>query len=794
MLNQVRERKKRHITARGLAALAGIALLLGLITSSFAAYTPPDSTADKVWGQGGDFTTNTLNKGGTFDGLSGNLPTADSLALPNGVLVDRQGGFYVADRGNSRVLYYPAGSTTPTKVWGQGGDFTTNIANKGGVPANLPFLPRYPTADSLYSPYGIALDGQGGLYVADGGNSRVVYYPAGSTTATRVYGQGGDFTTATWNKGGAHGVRQDEVFPTADSLDMPFGVAVDGQGGLYVADPFNSRVVYYPAGSTTATRVYGQGGDFTTNIENKGGVATNLLIPPYYPTADSLYRPAEVLVDRQGGLYVADGGNNRVVYYPAGSTTATRVYGQGGDFTTNTLNKGGANDGQGGSLPTADNLGGPYGLAIDRQGGLYVADSGNHRVLYYPAGSTTATQVYGQGGDFTTATENKGGVATNLLIPLRYPTADSLYFPSGVAVDGQGGLYVADDNNNRVVKFAFPALYLEFTTQPSGAAPNSTFSTKSVVTAKDVNGNFVSSYNGAVTIAIKSGTGTPGAILGGTLTVNAVNGVATFTDLQIDKSGSGYVLTASATGLPSVDSTPFDVARPSEIVPQFRVSPDRVVATNPENLVSFSFKVKNIGAGNANKILVEMPIPQGLDVGYLDGASAGVWVTQVTATSVTIALPKLEQNQEASGTVVFRPNSNAVVGTEIETHYTLIYDDDTGSGMRVNSNSQGFVYGEAESNLDESKGAVQPGAAVSAKAGEKVSIVQKGYLANEWVSEWYTAPDGKSVSLGMQLANANGEVTIAVDTAGLAGDYAVVGYGNRSEVTQVNILSVVAAS
>jgi hypothetical protein len=66
-----------------------------------------------------------------------------------------------------------------------------------------------------------------------------------------------------------------------------------------------------------------------------------------------------------------------VLFYPAGSTTATRVYGQGGDFTTNTINKGGI---------SADSLSFPRGLALDSGGNLYVGDAGNHRVLFYPAG------------------------------------------------------------------------------------------------------------------------------------------------------------------------------------------------------------------------------------------------------------------------------------------------------------------------------------------------------------------------------------------------------------------------
>jgi len=377
--------------------LSSRALLLALALSALwaapsrAVGTPQDSTADVVWGQGGDFTTNAMNKGGI---------SADSLRIPSTVAVDSSGNVYVADTLNCRVLYYPKGSTTATRVYGQGGSFTTTNC-RGAVSAN-----------SLAYPKGVALDSGDNLYVSDNGDSRVLYYPAGSTTATRVYGQGGDFTTATVNKGGI----------SANSLYYPEIIALDGSDNLYVADLSNHRVLYYPAGSTTATAVYGQGGDFTTKDQNKGGISAN-----------SLNGPFGVALDSTGNLYVADHNNNRVLYYPAGSTTATRVYGQGGDFTTVTANKGGL---------SAQSLYNPDGVAVDNSGSLFVADATNNRVLYYPAGSTTATAVYGQGGDFTTNDANKGGVS-----------ADSLSAPNGVAVDSDDNLYVTDKNNNRALEY-----------------------------------------------------------------------------------------------------------------------------------------------------------------------------------------------------------------------------------------------------------------------------------------------------------------------------------------------------
>jgi len=66
-------------------------------------------------------------------------------------------------------------------------------------------------------------------------------------------------------------------------------------------------------------------------------------------------------------------------------------------------------------------------------------------------------------------------------------------------------------------------------------------------------------FTGAVTVALTAGTGTAGATLSGTTTVAAVDGVAIFSTLNIDRVGSGYTLSAVATGLTGATSTAFDI-------------------------------------------------------------------------------------------------------------------------------------------------------------------------------------------------------------------------------------------
>jgi hypothetical protein len=128
--------------ARMLLFLSALALMTVL---PGAVGTPPDGTADVVYGQLGSFTSAILNSGGVSGG-----PTAESLWVPGGVALDRDGDLYVADTANNRVLFLPAGATVATRVYSQNGSFTTNVANFGAV-AGSPT-----TADGLNGPEGVA--------------------------------------------------------------------------------------------------------------------------------------------------------------------------------------------------------------------------------------------------------------------------------------------------------------------------------------------------------------------------------------------------------------------------------------------------------------------------------------------------------------------------------------------------------------------------------------------------------------------------------------------------------------
>src|SRR5262249_40511565 len=147
------------------------------------------------------------------------------------------------------------------------------------------------------------------------------------TTADRVFGQSGSFTSAACNQGGQ---------VTGSTLCSPSGVALDGSGNLYVADTTNNRVLEYNSPLTsgeTANIVLGQK-SLTSAQCNVGGAVA----------AKTLCGPTAVATDSGGNVYVADTRNNRVLEYNTPLITneaAHLVFGQFGSFTTGGCNQGG---------------------------------------------------------------------------------------------------------------------------------------------------------------------------------------------------------------------------------------------------------------------------------------------------------------------------------------------------------------------------------------------------------------------------------------------------------------------
>jgi len=214
-----------------------------------------------------------------------------------------------------------------------------------------------------------------------------------------------------------------------------------GSGGLVptsqviVADDDNNRVLIYSLPLTTgqaADVVLGQGG-FTT--------ATNGV------TAATLSAPGTIAMDRAGNLYVAEDGNCRVTQFqPPFSTgmSASVVFGQPNLTTGNCAAATSAS-----SLGNALGLDQVFGVAVDRFGNLWVADSGSSRVLEYQqpfSNGMAATLAIGQ-ANLTSGSANQGGAA---------PTSSTLSDPAYPVFDRAGNLWIADFLNNRLLGFKPP--------------------------------------------------------------------------------------------------------------------------------------------------------------------------------------------------------------------------------------------------------------------------------------------------------------------------------------------------
>lgn len=107
---------------------------------------------------------------------------------------------------------------------------------------------------------------------------------------------------------------------------------------------------------------------------------------------------------------------------------------------------------------------------------------------------------------------------------------------------------------------------LVFTAPPAGATDDWPFTSQPIVSVVDADGDVATLNRSVVALAINPGTGSPGTVLNGTSTATALHGIAGFTGLNIEETGSGYVLTASSPGLASVDSSPFDVIEAPKLV------------------------------------------------------------------------------------------------------------------------------------------------------------------------------------------------------------------------------------
>jgi DNA-binding beta-propeller fold protein YncE len=290
---------------------------------------------------------------------------AGQFINPHGIAVDRAGSVFVADFGNNRIQKFGPSGEFLTQ-WGAAGsadgsfygpvavavDATGNVyvAENGSnstvnqhrvqkFDGNGAFLTKWGALGhglgEFNSPYGIAVDASGDVYVADSGNDRIQKFTSDGVLVT------------SW---GTHG-------PDEGQFVGPLAIASDGAGNIYVVEyGFRSAI--------TGPRVqkFTEQGDFLTKW---GGI---------YGTGDGQFAEAsDVAVDADGNVYVVDSGNNRIQAFTSGGAYLTQwgTLGNGpGQFDW------------------------PLGVAVAASGSVYVADWRSHRIQVFgslpvPAHSTS---------------------------------------------------------------------------------------------------------------------------------------------------------------------------------------------------------------------------------------------------------------------------------------------------------------------------------------------------------------------------------------------------------------------
>jgi gliding motility-associated-like protein len=361
-------------------------------------------------------TVTTLAGGGYADYADGTGSNA-RFNQPYGLAIDLSGNVYVADANNYRIR-----KVTPAGV-------VTTVAGNGGWGSDN----GSGSVVSFGHPEGIALDAAGNIYVTDTYNRLIRKITPAGVTSTFA----GNVAAVTDGTG------------TAANYYNPEGISIDANGYLYIADNGNVRklsAVGYnvspvlPAGlifdSTNGVisgtpAVATTAANYTISAYNAGGASTATLNITVTGTTTAPAATALPAISYAGPQTYATGAAIAPLSPTStGGAIPAAIYGQ----TTTFAGSGGAGQNNGTGTAASFNL--PSAVATDVYGNVYIADHDNHVIRKISASGVVTTFAGSGTGGYVDA---KG-------------TAASFYYPSGVAVDLLGNVYVADTYNHMIRK------------------------------------------------------------------------------------------------------------------------------------------------------------------------------------------------------------------------------------------------------------------------------------------------------------------------------------------------------
>ena len=310
--------------------------------------------------------------GSGVPGSQNGAGSSASFDLPSAVTVDKGGNVYVADFDNNLIREVnPSGIVSTLAGSGQAGSSNPNM-----------------TA-SFSGPSSTAVDAAGNVYVADQGNNVI-----------RMINSSGVVSTLAGNGNSA----SIDGPAAAASFALPYGIAIDQKGNIYVSGIDNKIRMISPSGMVST--LAGSGGPGSAD-----GVGS----------AASFTLPEGLAVDNAGNVYVADAGNNLIRKISPAGVVSTLA----GSGTAGALDN---------TDPTGVFFNNPAGVAVDDSGNVYVADQGNNEIRKIsPTGATTTLA----GNRTATSIDGSG-------------TSASFNSPVGIAADGGGNLYVTESSGNTI--------------------------------------------------------------------------------------------------------------------------------------------------------------------------------------------------------------------------------------------------------------------------------------------------------------------------------------------------------
>lgn len=379
-----------------------------------------------------------LGVAGTADGTGG----AARFTYPAGVAVDSSGNVYVADTNNHTIRKItPAGVVTTVA----GSARFAGTSDGTGSQARFQY------------PFGVDVDADGTLYVADTWNHTIRKITPGGVVTT-IAGSGG-------NEGQSDGTGSTARF------ELPWAVDLDGSGDLLVADTGNQLIRRIALSTGVVTSIAGHA-DTTGRSDGIG-------------TASYFFSPAGIAFDPlSGGMFVADRGNMAIRYI--GSTLQTFLF-AGSIPTAGTTN----------AIGTAARFLYPEGIAADAAGNIYVSDNTDTIRRIAPNGQVT---LFAGAVDQLGSTDGPGATA-------RFEV------PRGLATDSLGNVYVADYGNYTIRKITPGAIVSTFAGSAGrdgdsdGTGPSARFDLPTGVAVDSLNNVYVAdSYNNKIKIIDQSGT------------------------------------------------------------------------------------------------------------------------------------------------------------------------------------------------------------------------------------------------------------------------------------------------